>query len=748
MAEELYFKINSDVSSAVSGTEKYVKTLESAEENVDELNKSLKAQNDFILQQEKELLRLQTAQSKVAKGSWNAGAIKRAEDIKNITYELKENKLALKGIKNEQKEATSEVKEFKKAQKESSIGIIDNIKNFKVMGVSVNGIGKAMKGVIPAIKAMFMSVKVGIASTGIGLIIVAVGSLIAWFTKTKVGAESLSKIFAGLGAVVSVLIDRMVAWWGVLKSIVTLDFSGVVEGLKATFGGLGDEIMKEIQLAIQLETRLQRLADATRSLNVETAQRKAEIQELKEKSQDLNLTEEERLAHLEAAAKIEYKLMGQRLDNAEQAIAIQKGQMSMSDNMAEDLDKLAELEINLANIRRESSKTTTTLLRRENAIRKSVAAEETKRQNAWIRKQNEITKANIKLKHEANAIFLELALRELDSDKKRERAVLKMEAKKQSEIIKMSKLTDAHKLLAQQAIDSLLESDLKKVNDKFYKIKVDAQKLVDQKLKELSDENYLRSIDDLRARADAELVIQAQAELDAIDLMVATDEEKFQMQQEIADKYKDIRQENADEEAEQDKERAEKVAAFKTQLLGKGLGVLTKVLKLEEKKITSKYDTEMKLAEGNEALQKHLTDKYNAEMRENAEKQKALKIGLAIIDTYQSAVAAYAAGLAVGGPAGLVLGPVSAGLAVAAGLANIAMIEQTPLGDFGGGGGGGGVTASIPTPEAAPPSPDMMGGGFSLSGGEAPEPIKAFVVTDEMTNSQNQLSNIRRRATI
>jgi hypothetical protein len=26
--------------------------------------------------------------------------------------------------------------------------------------------------------------------------------------------------------------------------------------------------------------------------------------------------------------------------------------------------------------------------------------------------------------------------------------------------------------------------------------------------------------------------------------------------------------------------------------------------------------------------------------------------------------------------------------------------------------------------------------------------VKAYVVTDEMTNSQNQLSNIRRRATI
>ncbi len=65
------------------------------------------------------------------------------------------------------------------------------------------------------------------------------------------------------------------------------------------------------------------------------------------------------------------------------------------------------------------------------------------------------------------------------------------------------------------------------------------------------------------------------------------------------------------------------------------------------------------------------------------------------------------------------------------------------------GGGGGGATApSVPTATAQAPAPQMMSGAFELSGGVAPEPMKAFVVTDEMTNSQNQLANIRRRATI
>ena len=54
-----------------------------------------------------------------------------------------------------------------------------------------------------------------------------------------------------------------------------------------------------------------------------------------------------------------------------------------------------------------------------------------------------------------------------------------------------------------------------------------------------------------------------------------------------------------------------------------------------------------------------------------------------------------------------------------------------------------GATADVSTP-----APQMMSGAFELGGGVAPEPVKAFVVTDEMTNSQDQLANIRRRATI
>jgi hypothetical protein len=60
-----------------------------------------------------------------------------------------------------------------------------------------------------------------------------------------------------------------------------------------------------------------------------------------------------------------------------------------------------------------------------------------------------------------------------------------------------------------------------------------------------------------------------------------------------------------------------------------------------------------------------------------------------------------------------------------------------------GSGGGGSSGAS-----AMPPAPQMMSGAFELGGGQPVEPARAYVVSDDITNNQNKLAIIRRRATI
>ena len=61
---------------------------------------------------------------------------------------------------------------------------------------------------------------------------------------------------------------------------------------------------------------------------------------------------------------------------------------------------------------------------------------------------------------------------------------------------------------------------------------------------------------------------------------------------------------------------------------------------------------------------------------------------------------------------------------------------------------GSGDSGSVPSAGGATPSPQMMSGAFELGGGQEIEPVQAYVVSDDITDSQNSLEIIRRRATI
>ena len=110
---------------------------------------------------------------------------------------------------------------------------------------------------------------------------------------------------------------------------------------------------------------------------------------------------------------------------------------------------------------------------------------------------------------------------------------------------------------------------------------------------------------------------------------------------------------------------------------------------------------------------------------------KALAVAQATIDTFAGANKAFAQG----GVAGFVTGAAI----IAAGLSNVRKILSTDVGS-----GGGGSTPSM----ESTPAPEMLSGAFTLGGVQEQQPVQAYVVTDDMTNNQNKLANIRRRATI
>ena len=56
---------------------------------------------------------------------------------------------------------------------------------FKILGVSLNGVKAGFASAAVTAKGMFGTIKAGLISTGIGAFVVLIGSLASYFTNTK-----------------------------------------------------------------------------------------------------------------------------------------------------------------------------------------------------------------------------------------------------------------------------------------------------------------------------------------------------------------------------------------------------------------------------------------------------------------------------------------------------------------------------------------------------------------------------------
>ena len=130
---------------------------------------------------------------------------------------------------------------------------------------------------------------------------------------------------------------------------------------------------------------------------------------------------------------------------------------------------------------------------------------------------------------------------------------------------------------------------------------------------------------------------------------------------------------------------------------------------------------------------------------------KAAAIAQATIDTYLSAQKAYTStiGIPVVGP---ILAPISAGLAIAAGIKNIKAITAVKTPNGGGGGGGGGnlsntFSGASSVPQA--PSFNVVGNsGVNQLAQLQQQPIQAFVVSGSVTTAQSLDRNRIENATL
>ena len=372
----MVFSIEADVKPATKQVDDFTKSLTSAEKAQKELNEQISIQNKVLNDLEKELVELKSTQDAIPKGAFYAGMDDLNKKIKETEKNIKLEKLGLKDLQNQQKDNNNEIKEQTKALKETNEAAEDTIGNFKVMGVSINGIKTSIGKVIPLIKTMFGTIKAGIMSTGIGALLIAFGSLATYFTSTQRGADKLKLALTGVSAAFNVIRDRISSVGEAASLFFSGKFSEAVDKLKGSFTGLGDEIKEEVAIMTALEKRTQALRDAEIQFTVQRAKTRKEIEKARLLAEDETKSQEVRIEALKKALKLEQETTNQELELARERVRIQEEQMEISENLVEDEKKLADFRADVINKETKSFRLQKRVKTEINELNREIEAEE------------------------------------------------------------------------------------------------------------------------------------------------------------------------------------------------------------------------------------------------------------------------------------------------------------------------------------------------------------------------------------
>ena len=573
-----------------------------------------------------------------------------------------------------------------------------------LLGNSLKVVATAWTTIKVKAKMAFATMKAGMISSGIGALVLMVIAVIQYFKKTQRGAEMLERAMAGLGAVVDVVVDlfssvgevlvgafsdpkqAVIDLWEAIKKNLMNRLQGIIDG----FGAAG----KVIQAALKFDWETAKegaeeyataLVQVTTGLDAE--QQKAFADGIKNIATEMNN---------EADAAM--RLKGIMQDVRREEMAFSKVQAQTRQEVAKArLDAMDETKTE-----EERLKAIADVKEKETKMTEGLIELQKKKINAK-REENALGESMIEDEEALMALEVELINLTTQSTMTKKRLQTEVEALE----IQMASKRKARAKVEAEAAKVMNEEELaaaKLLSDEKLAIAIADAKEKEKSteiLRALQAENFLAEIENLQERALAELEIQKELELEKLKSYENFEELKAEIDEKYRNKADAVNQK------------------FKK-----------KELKWEEMTADQKLGVASSTA-GNMAKI----------MGEETEAGKALAVVQATIDTYRGATAAYAS-LAGVGPAGPVLGAIAAAAAIVSGLANVKAIMSA---DSSGGG------ASPSTPSAiggGTPRGSVASGAFTLGGGEEPEPVKAFVVTDDMTNNQDKLANIRRRATI
>jgi len=560
------------------------------------------------------------------------------------------------------------------------------------LGQATTASGGLTQGIFSMVKASLAFIATPIGAI-IAALVVAFKALQTFITGSTEGMDAFEQVTAGASAVIAVVTDRVVALVKAISLLLSGDIKGGLSGIQDSFSGIGDEIQREISLAVELQKAIQELEDREIDYEIATSRTANAIKKLVIESKNRSLTEEQRQKKLDEALALEakrtqelnkIKTEGLRIAN-QQALQINEVSKAIQANggitkkagesesdfqvrlgeaiiatgkvLDEQRDKVKDSIIALNNAEGESLAFQEKLQNQADALadkaeakRQKLADEAEKRAQKERERLEKLAEKQKEINDRELAASNELALFELGQEAKRAQTI---EKRVQVEIA-------AEQLKAQQLLanDNLTESERQLI------VAQSEQAILDIKAKGYSDQ--------IQQTKDA-LSTELEAYHEYVQGLINEEKDRF-LNGEI-------------NKEEYDKQISDlQIAALETDLaIKQSFGDQDVELqgKITDAKIAQKeYETETinKLEQAKVQAVQSTLGQIAGLFNKNSIAFKALASAQALIQTYQSAQAVFTGMTStIPGPVGIALGIAGAAAAVISGLANVAKINSTKV---------------------------------------------------------------------
>jgi len=624
--------------------------------------------------------------------------------MKQVNYKINvDTKNAQKSVKNLNKEVDKTNKEVKETQ--GNLGGVSAAADKATGGMlsSFRAVTTSLSGVTKGFKTM----RLAIISTGIGALVVLIGSLIAAFSSSEAGQNKFIRLAKQMGVVIDNLID-LLADLG----------EGLIEAFEEPLPAMksfGDAIMEN------LTNRLEATIDTVKFLG--DAFKKVFKGDF---SGALDDAKKAGSAYIDTYTGVR-NTIDKVTEAAKEYVEEQQREMKIAGEIADARAKADKIERQLVIDRAKAN--------RDIAELRDIAAQKDK----------------FSLEERKQALLDANEINERITNAEIQAARIRRDA-----IIKENKLSKSNK----EALDKAAEARAKVIQ--LETAKLNLQKRLNTELATINTQAANEETAAAKKREE-DLIKQQKLEEDALKKQIKREDEQYKLLQQIQGTAEEQEISKLVEQYDKKFELAQGNAELEkalTEQQNEDLAAINKKYREQElKRDKQNQDFKFKMISQSLGAIGSLADTFAKDTEEGQKRafkiNKAVGIAQALIQTFQAAQGAYLSQLSIPTPDAPIRAGIAAGVATAVGIANVASIAAQKFE-----GGGTSTGGTIPSPSISSntgigqqaPAFNVVGqSGFNqvaqALGQQNSTPIKAFVVSGDVTTAQALENNIIDTAT-